>query len=327
MNTKEVVLQELEKNRGRYISGQELADRLKISRTAIWKAINALKSDGFIIDSQTKRGYKLDDASDMISVPGIKEYLIPELKDIDIILYDEIDSTNTEAKRLLYSGEIKNFTCLVSDYQTSGRGRTGKSFKSYKGTGIYYSIIIKPKDNFDFSYFDLVTIRSAVSVSRAIEKLLKESPQIKWVNDIYLKGKKVCGILSELDADFESKTVSSIIVGIGINLKYPPKLDEEIKDIFGALNTDILRNKIIASLLNEFYLSYYEKDTESILKYYKDHSLVLGKEVFYELNGQKKQGKAIDINNKGNLVVNVNGKEEILSSGEVSIKGDFLNKK
>lgn len=327
MNTKEVVLQELEKNRGRYISGQELADRLKISRTAIWKAINALKSDGFIIDSQTKRGYKLDDASDMISVPGIKEYLIPELKDIDIILYDEIDSTNTEAKRLLYSGEIKNFTCLVSDYQTSGRGRTGKSFKSYKGTGIYYSIILKPKDNFDFSYFDLVTIRSAVSVSRAIEKLLKESPQIKWVNDIYLKGKKVCGILSELDADFESKTVSSIIVGIGINLKYPPKLDEEIKDIFGALNTDILRNKIIASLLNEFYLSYYEKDTESILKYYKDHSLVLGKKVFYELNGQKKQGKAIDINNKGNLVVNVNGKEEILSSGEVSIKGDFLNKK
>lgn len=327
MNTKEVVLQELEKNRGIYISGQELADRLKISRTAIWKAINALKSDGFIIDSQTKRGYKLDDASDMISVPGIKEYLIPELKDIDIILYDEIDSTNTEAKRLLYSGEIKNFTCLVSDYQTSGRGRTGKSFKSYKGTGIYYSIILKPKDNFDFSYFDLVTIRSAVSVSKAIEKLLKESPQIKWVNDIYLKGKKVCGILSELDADFESKTVSSIIVGIGINLKYPPKLDEEIKDIFGALNTDILRNKIIASLLNEFYLSYYEKDTDSILKYYKEHSLVLGKEVFYELNGKKKQGKAIDINNKGNLVVDVNGKEEILSSGEVSIKGDFLNKK
>lgn len=327
MTTKDLVLQELEKNRGIYISGQDLADKLNISRTAIWKAVNSLKNEGFIIDSQTKKGYKLDNSSDILSVPGIKEYLIDELKDIDILLYDEIDSTNTEAKRLLYSKDIKNFTCLVSDYQKNGRGRTGKSFKSYKGTGIYYSIILKPTKTFDFSYFDLITVRSAVSVAKAIKKLTGNEVQIKWVNDIFLKGKKVCGILSELDADFESKTVSSIIVGIGINLKYPQKIDEEIKDVFGALDTDILRNRIVGTLLNEFYINYYKKDNDSILDYYKGHSLVLGKVVNYELNGKMKEALAVDINDKGNLVVEVDGKKEILSSGEVSIKGDFLNKK
>lgn len=326
MNTKDEVLKELEENREKYISGQDLADKLSLSRTAIWKAIKSLKEEGFIIDSQTKKGYRLDANCDKLTEFGVKKDLIPELKDIDIRIYDEIDSTNTEAKRLLYSEDIRHFTLLASDYQAAGRGRTGKSFKSYRGTGLYYSIILRPKDNFDFSYFDLITVRSAVSVVKAIKDLTGKDAAIKWVNDIYIDGKKVCGILSELDADFETKTVSSIIIGIGINLKYPDHLDDDLKNIFGALDTDILKNQILAGLVNEFYLNYYKASTDEILKYYKDHSLVLGKKVTYEINGEKREGLALDVNDKGNLIVERNGEKEILSSGEVSIKGDFLNK-
>lgn len=326
MNTKDEVLKELEENREKYISGQDLADKLSLSRTAIWKAIKSLKEEGFIIDSQTKKGYRLDANCDKLTEFGVKKDLIPELKDIDIRIYDEIDSTNTEAKRLLYSEDIRHFTLLASDYQAAGRGRTGKSFKSYRGTGLYYSIILRPKDNFDFSYFDLITVRSAVSVAKTIKDLTGKDAAIKWVNDIYIDGKKVCGILSELDADFETKTVSSIIIGIGINLKYPDHLDDDLKNIFGALDTDILKNQILAGLVNEFYLNYYKASTDEILKYYKDHSLVLGKKVTYEINGEKREGLALDVNDKGNLIVERNGEKEILSSGEVSIKGDFLNK-
>ncbi|WP_071026421.1 biotin--[acetyl-CoA-carboxylase] ligase [Peptoniphilus raoultii] len=326
MNTKDEVLKELEENREKYISGQDLADKLSLSRTAIWKAIKSLKEEGFIIDSQTKKGYRLDANCDKLTEFGVKKDLIPELKDIDIRIYDEIDSTNTEAKRLLYSENIRHFTLLASDYQAAGRGRTGKSFKSYRGTGLYYSIILRPKDNFDFSYFDLITVRSAVSVVKAIKDLTEKDAAIKWVNDIYIDGKKVCGILSELDADFETKTVSSIIIGIGINLKYPDHLDDDLKNIFGALDTNILKNQILAKLVNEFYLNYYKAPTDEILKYYKDHSLVLGKKVTYEINGEKREGLALDVNDKGNLIVERNGEKEILSSGEVSIKGDFLNK-
>ncbi|MFR6449008.1 MAG: biotin--[acetyl-CoA-carboxylase] ligase, partial [Peptoniphilus grossensis] len=221
MKTKDIVLRELERNRANYISGQELAERLNISRTAIWKAINSLKESGFQIESQTKLGYKLVESDDKLSDEGIRKGLRDELKDIDIVIYDEIDSTNTEAKRRLYSSDVKDFTVIVADMQKGGRGRTGKSFTSPKGSGVYFSIILHPKDSYDFSYFDLTTVKAAVAVAEGIRESTGKQAEIKWVNDLFLKGKKICGILSELDADFESRSVKSVIVGIGINVNKP----------------------------------------------------------------------------------------------------------
>lgn len=327
MKTKDIVLKELEKNRANYISGQELAEKLNISRTAIWKAINTLKESGFQIESQTKLGYKLLEKDDKLSEEGIRKGLREELKDIDIIVYDEIDSTNTEAKRRLYSSDVKDFTVIVSDMQKGGRGRTGKSFASPKGSGVYFSIILHPKDFYDFSYFDLTTVKAAVAVVEGIKEATGKVAQIKWVNDLFINGRKICGILSELDADFESRSVKSVIVGIGINVN-EPKDDsfKELKDIAGYIGTDVIRNEILSSILNAFYENNYEKKDKEIIEYYKTHSLVIGKDLTFELNGKKYTAKGVDINDKGNLIVDTGEKRITLSSGEVSIKGDFYKK-
>ena len=327
MKTKDIVLRELERNRANYISGQELAERLNISRTAIWKAINSLKKSGFQIESQTKVGYKLIESDDKLSDEGIRKGLRDELKDIDIIVYDEIDSTNTEAKRRLYSSDVKDFTVIVSDMQKGGRGRTGKSFTSPKGSGVYFSIILHPKDSYDFSYFDLTTVKAAVAVAEGIKEATDKQAEIKWVNDLFLNGKKICGILSELDADFESRSVKSVIVGIGINVNEPRDDSfKDLKNIAGYIGTDVIRNEILSSILNAFYENNFVKSDKEIIDYYKKHSLVIGKELSFELNGKKYSAKGIDINDKGNLIVDT-GKEKItLSSGEVSIKGDFYKK-
>ena len=327
MKTKDIVLRELERNRANYISGQELAERLNISRTAIWKAINSLKKSGFQIESQTKVGYKLIESDDKLSDEGIRKGLRDELKDIDIIVYDEIDSTNTEAKRRLYSSDVKDFTVIVSDMQKGGRGRTGKSFTSPKGSGVYFSIILHPKDSYDFSYFDLTTVKAAVAVAEGIKEATDKQVEIKWVNDLFLNGKKICGILSELDADFESRSVKSVIVGIGINVNEPRDDSfKNLKNIAGYIGTDVIRNEILSSVLNAFYENNFVKSDKEIIDYYKKHSLVIGKELSFELNGKKYSAKGIDINDKGNLIVDT-GKEKItLSSGEVSIKGDFYKK-
>lgn len=327
MKTKDIVLRELERNRANYISGQELAERLNISRTAIWKAINSLKDSGFQIESQTKLGYKLVESDDKLSDEGIRKGLRDELKDIDIVIYDEIDSTNTEAKRRLYSSDVKDFTVIVADMQKGGRGRTGKSFTSPKGSGVYFSIILHPKDSYDFSYFDLTTVKAAVAVAEGIRESTGKQAEIKWVNDLFLKGKKICGILSELDADFESRSVKSVIVGIGINVN-KPKDDsfKDLKDIAGYIGTDVIRNEILSSILNAFYENNYVKSDKEIIDYYKKHSLVIGRDLSFVLNGKKYSAKGVDINDKGNLIVDTGSERLTLSSGEVSIKGDFYKK-
>ena len=327
MKTKDIVLRELERNRANYISGQELAERLNISRTAIWKAINSLKESGFQIESQTKLGYKLVESDDKLSDEGIRKGLRDELKDIDIVIYDEIDSTNTEAKRRLYSSDVKDFTVIVADMQKGGRGRTGKSFTSPKGSGVYFSIILHPKDSYDFSYFDLTTVKAAVAVAEGIKESTGKQVEIKWVNDLFLKGKKICGILSELDADFESRSVKSVIVGIGINVN-KPKDDsfKDLKDIAGYIGTDVIRNEILSCGLNAFYENNYVKSDQEIIDYYKKHSLVIGRDLSFVLNGKKYSAKGVDINDKGNLIVDTGSERLTLSSGEVSIKGDFYKK-
>lgn len=329
MTTKEKVLKELEYNRDVFISGQDLAEKLNISRTAVWKAIDSLRNEGFVIHSTTNKGYRLSEESDKLTEVGIRKDLGRDLQDLDIYLFDTIDSTNTQIKRMLYTEEMKDFTVVVADEQHQGRGRRGKSFASPKGTGIYISFYLKPKDNFDFSYFDLVTIRAAVAVMKTIESFTEEEVRVKWVNDIYFHGKKVCGILSELDADFESMTVNSVIVGIGVNVKTPKNgFEEKIKDIAGAIDReDLTRNAFAAKLIRQCYQVYHEESAEEVLEYYRSHSLVLGKTVTFEKNQQQYEAVATGINERGNLIVQTEEGEMVLSSGEVSVKGTFLKDK
>ena len=207
---KDDILRELEQNRGKAISGQEMADKFNVSRNAIWKAINSLKNSGYNIESHRTLGYYIPNDSDVISEEGIRNFLPEELKDINIITYDILDSTNNEAKRLLANDENVAPCLIISDGQTNGRGRGKKSFLSEKGKGIYMSFVFSKEFSQDKS--ELITIFAAVAVKRVIERYIKDEVGLKWVNDIFYKGKKVAGILTEAISDLESKTISTVIV-------------------------------------------------------------------------------------------------------------------
>ena len=213
MSSKSNILQILEKNRGTYVSGEELAQQLQISRSAIWKAISELKKEGYQIISVTNKGYCLSDATDVISAEGIGPYLTNGSQDM-IHVFKTVDSTNLVAKKMALE-QAPHGTVVLAEEQTAGRGRMGRSFHSPAGSGIYMSFILRP--NLTSNDAVLITTAASVAVARAIEEVTHIHTGIKWVNDVYMNGKKICGILTEALTDFESGGIESIILGIGIN--------------------------------------------------------------------------------------------------------------
>ena len=325
MSVKESVLKILEENRERSISGEELAKHLSVSRAAIWKAIKSLRGEGYNISAVTNRGYQLTKDNDLISAEGIKIFLNPENY---IRVYKTIDSTNQEAKKLLMDNDIPHGTILIAEEQTAGRGRFQRKFFSPSNKGIYMSVILRP--NIELSKAIHITTSAAISVCRAIETLTKKRPKIKWVNDIFLDDKKICGILTEATGNFESGRVENVVVGIGVNFKTDSKdFPEDIKNIagsiFGGEKPTITRNQLVAEILNELFELCENLEDKSIMTEYRILSLVLGKEVSFLKNNKLNKGLAIDITDEGALVVKYeNGEIEYLNSGEVSVK--TLNK-
>lgn len=324
MTVKESVLKILEENRDRSISGEELAKHLSVSRTAIWKAINSLRGEGYNISAVTNRGYQLTKDNDLISSEGIKVFLNPKYSENYIRVYKTIDSTNQEAKKILMDDDIPHGTILISEEQTAGRGRFQRKFFSPSNKGIYMSVILRP--NIELSKAIRVTTAAAISVCRAIEKLTKKRPKIKWVNDIFLADKKICGILTEATGNFESGRVENVVVGIGINFKTEDMdFPEDIKNIAGSIFNGekpiITRNQLIAEILNELLHLCENLEDKSLMTEYKILSLVLGKEVNFLKNNKMNRGTAIDIRDDGALVIKYNtGEIDYLNSGEVSIK-------
>ena len=201
MALKEEVLKYLSDNSSEYISGEELAHSLGKSRTAVWKAIKSLQADGYRIDAVTNRGYMLDADNDILNAQEIKKSLSFDCR---VEYYKTLDSTNNVAKRIIAEGE-DDVLLVVGEEQTAGRGRQGKSFYSPGGTGIYMSLVVHPM--IELQNAVTATTAAAVAVCRAIESLTDKKPMIKWVNDVYLNGKKICGILTEAVTDFETQTV------------------------------------------------------------------------------------------------------------------------
>lgn len=190
MSLKQQLLTALEQHRDTFLSGQKLADALGVSRNAVWKAICALREEGYQIKAVTNAGYQLATNCDILSADGIRTHLAPTYQDIQIKVYANVDSTNDEAKRLLANG-LKDKALIVANSQTHGKGRQGRSFYSPPGSGVYMSLILQPKA--DLSQAIATTTMAAVAVTEAIEETTTISPQIKWVNDVYVDGKKICG--------------------------------------------------------------------------------------------------------------------------------------
>ena len=225
MSTKLTLLEVLSENSGRYISGQELADVLGISRNSVWKAAAKLKQQGYNIESMSGTGYRLISASDILSEDYLRENITHPCR---IQVLEKVDSTNNAAK-LINACEPPRI--IVANEQTKGRGRLGRNFYSPPGTGLYMTIAFCPDFGLDKAM--LVTTIAAVAVCRAIEQVTGLYPKIKWVNDIYLNGKKVSGMMTEAQSNFETGNIDKIILGIGVNC-FPGSFPEELSDIATA---------------------------------------------------------------------------------------------
>ena len=330
MSAKSKIIEMLEKNRGNAVSGERLAEEAGVTRAAVWKIVKSLCDEGYSITSRKNKGYMLEEKSTGISEEGIALYLSetgcyePSDADFGIFVFDEIDSTQNFGKKLAVEGKL-NRALVTADSQTAGRGRYGKSFYSPGSTGIYMSLVIRVDR--DIKDFISITFATAVAVARVIERHSDLKPMIKWVNDIWIDDKKAAGILTEAVTDFESGMLSYVIIGIGMNLTteaYP----DDLKDIACSIeDMDISRNRLIAEIAGEVFkvselLLSSEEGKGELLSEYKKRSLVLGKNIYWNRGGVKYTGKAVDINDEGNLVVDTEEGTCILNSGEISVRPD-----
>lgn len=323
MSVKTEVLTLLEANRHKDLSGQDIAELLGVTRAAVWKAVKSLQKEGYVIEAVNNRGYRLRENSDVLSAEGIRLELREEYQDCEVVVYKCIDSTNMEAKRRALDG-AKEGLIVLAEEQTAGRGRRGRSFLSPTGTGIYMSFLFRPTPE-QSSDIVLVTTVASVAVCRAIRNVLHEEPAIKWVNDIYLKEKKVCGILTEAVSDFESGRIDTVVVGIGINYREPQGgFPEEVKDIAGALCTKddaVPRNCLAAGIINELFTLYENLSDKSYMADYKKWSNVLGKRVRFTSENNWDYGTAEDIDEDGGLIIRMeDGTEQVLRTGEITLR-------
>lgn len=240
----------------------------------------------------------------------------------NIIHLENIDSTNNYAKKLGNEG-YPHKTVVVADKQTGGKGRLGRFFFSPEG-GLYMSILLRPENNcYDFL---ITTAAASVAVVRAIKKVCNIDCEIKWVNDIYKDGKKICGILTEGVFDTANNMLSFAVLGIGLNIFSPNGgFPEEISEIAGSVYnsvfiSDDIKNNILNNIITEFFYIFDNPEDTDFLNEYREKSLILGKEIYYIFENEKHYCTAVDIDQRAQLIVLENGVKKTIGSGEVTIR-------
>ena len=307
-----------------HVSGQDISESLGVSRTAVWKAISALKKEGYNIESVNNKGYLLLAKSDILNQVEIEQNISSyKLSNAPQIIYlDEVDSTNNYAR--LMADKINSDFLVVADMQTLGKGRMGRSWSSPAGTGIFMSLCIKPEIAVEKA--SMITLVTAISICDAIEELYPISSTIKWPNDIVINSKKISGILTEMSSDMDG--IKYIISGMGINVNNK-EFPDDIKDMASSLllETGILadRSKLIAAVIYHFYknMNIFLKtgDMSGLKENYENHLVNIGKDVKILDPKGIYQGIALGIDETGALLVNVEGKIKRIISGEVSVRG------
>lgn len=323
LGTKEQMLILFENNKGVFFSGEDIAEKLSVSRTAVWKAVKSLRSEGYHIDAVQNKGYSLSVDTDIISERGIRKYLKPICSDITIEIASTLNSTNEKAREKAIAGVPEGYTVIALN-QTNGKGRRGRSFYSPADTGLYMSLLLRPYQYAAHKATQLTTI-AAIAACEAIEKVSDEKAEIKWVNDVYVGGKKVSGILTEASIALENGFLEYAILGIGINVS-PPKdgfphgLNHVAGTIFHKPQSDG-KNKLAAEFLNRFMVYYSTPQNQNLVENYRKRSLVIGKEIQVISIDDCKPATALDIDDDYRLVVEYeDGKIEHLLSGEISVK-------
>ena len=320
-NLKENIISILESNKGLFISGEKLANDLNVSRAAVWKVIKSLKNEGYDILSVSNKGYALSKETDILSSKIIKDNMHKYRDKFSFVIYKTVESTNIAARGMAMNGADSG-TVVIAEEQTSGYGRNGKSFFSPYGTGIYMSIILNLKKEKKIFNSSFITTAAAMAVSKSIEEISNENTQIKWVNDVFINDKKVCGILTEGAFSFEDGKLDYAVIGIGINVNFPKNgFPEEINNIAVSIN-DIknksdIRNILIAKILEKMYEYYF--NNVAFYDEYKKRSFLIGKKVSLNIDNEEHIVKVLDIDKTFALVAEFqDGKIDRIVSGSVN---------
>lgn len=316
MDKKEQVLQYLKENQG-FLSGEDICEKLQVSRTAVWKMIKLLREEGYEIEAVTNKGYRLLPSDSVYNASEITERLHTKWVGKNLTFLEETASTNILAKAA-GEGDGEHGDVFVARTQRAGRGRLGRSWASEDG-GVYFSILLRPKDCSIQSVMP-ITLLSGLAVCESIRRQSRLLAQIKWPNDVLVDQKKVCGILCEMAT--EEDQIKYIVVGIGVNIENEP-FDESIA--FSLKGSGLKRGPFLAGLLDDFERCYetYFHDFKQMSEKYKEYCCTLNREVLILQNGKKSVAFACDISSEGELIVRFSdGTLKTVNSGEVSVRLD-----
>ena len=302
-----------------YVSGEEIASNFAISRSAVWKMVRKLSESGIKIDSKPNKGYKIKEKVCFVNEVAINSYLDDDFYKISC--FKELPSTNTYLKE--HKDDLESGTVVFARYQSAGRGRMNRSFYSPLDTGLYFSILVKPNTLASSSIY--LTVIAAISCLEGIKEALGIKLDIKWVNDLYKDGKKVGGILSEGSIDIDHNSLSSCIIGIGINVCKPVSgFCQELDGIASYLVDKCDLNMVVSNILKAFkkyYLDYINGDY-SFINIYKENQFIIGKRVesVNLASGEKKIVTVLQVNDDCSLLVKEdNNTIYSINSGEVRL--------
>ena len=322
---KEEILKMLRETDG-YISGQELCNKFGVSRTAIWKVMKQLKEAGYNIEAQQNKGYHIVSAPDVMDAAELKSIWKPKWVGCEILYFDSIDSTNTKAQELAEKG-YPSGTLVVADKQIAGKGRRGRNWESPSGCGIFMTLMLKPEINPNNA--SMLTLVSALAVAKALADITGKDAKIKWPNDIVIDGRKVCGILTEMSAQFDY--INNIVIGIGINVNnssFPEEISATASSLRLLSGGKKYRRAEIIEKIMEYFEKYYSifletEDLSALVNEY-DAMLVNMKRQVKVLDPKEPfEGTAMGITKTGELIVDTWESRKLVSSGEVSVRGIY----
>ena len=347
MDIKTSILRMIRQSRG-YVSGQSLCEALGVSRTAVWKYVNQLKEEGYEFDAVSNKGYRIVKYPDIITREEIESMLPDGLAVTSVVYYHETDSTNTRAKQAAEEGE-KSGTLFITECQTGGRGRRGRSWESPAGSGIWMSLLLRPEIKpFDAS---MLTIVAAMGMKDAIEEIIGDGVtegagdgdvagdnagagagkggihcKIKWPNDIVLGDRKICGMLTEMSA--ETDWINYVVIGIGVNVN-TTEFDDSIKDTASSIllqtGRSVKRSDIVVAFARHFS-KYYDEfikkcNLSGLTDDYNKALINVGRDVKIVERDGNFVAKAVGIDETGSLIVEKDGNTQRIVAGEVSVRG------
>lgn len=308
-----------------FISGQEISEKLGVSRQAVWKSINALKEKGYEIQSVTNRGYRLVSSPNYLNESSLKSLLHNKIIGKNLIVLDSVNSTNDYLKKLGNEG-CENGTVVAAREQTRGKGRLGRTWQSKKDDGIAFSVLLRP--NVAPSEVSAITPLAGLAVCKAIREYTKLDCVIKWPNDIIIGRKKLVGILTEMSAEFDA--VEYVITGIGINVdhtSFPEEIAFKATSLLLETGRHIDKNEFLACVLehleNEFVKNNLEL-TPTALSEYTDLCATVGRSVTFQRGTRRISGMAVGVSEHGELKVMMSdGTISLVNSGEVTVQGIY----